>query len=118
MTTNQLRKISNSDHFVDFSGSGIIYIILHHNNTIYCFCCSVVTVGILILLGWQLNILESVVITLAIGLRFVCFNIFFFTIFKVLFCNDHHHHNQLPLLICHHIGYQSWVCHFELSSSI
>ena len=32
-----------------------------------------VTVAILILLGWQLNILESVVITLAIGLRFVCF---------------------------------------------
>merc|ERR1719391_1033538 len=28
----------------------------------------VVTVGILLLLGWQLNILESVVITLAIGL--------------------------------------------------
>ena len=30
-----------------------------------------VTVGILLLLGWQLNILESVVITLAIGLRLV-----------------------------------------------
>ena len=80
MTTNQLRKISNSDPFVDFSGnSGIIHIILYHilYNTIYCFCSSVVTVGILILLGWQLNILESVVITLAIGLRFVCFQDFF-----------------------------------------
>ena len=76
MTTNQLRKISNNDPFVDFSGdSSIIYIILYHilYDTIYCSSSSVVTVGILILLGWQLNILESVVITLAIGLRFVCF---------------------------------------------
>ena len=45
------------------------------------------SVGVLVMLGWQLNILESVIITLAIGLS-VDFTLHYAIMYKLSGCSD------------------------------